>query len=239
MTEKTTVLLLNEHGLMRDMLRHFLENPDFTLSGEAGDGATALRLAMEHKPRLLLTGLSLPDMDALTLVRYLTERLPELAVIAVTHQSEESGLLPFFAAGGHGYLNRFINESDLTDAISTVLKGEIYASHSGTQLIMSTYRIQAMLAQSGKENNSRMGTGTQGGVQVTMLSEREKQVLHLYVHGYSNKETAMLLCLSESTVITYKKRIKEKLGLNKRAELLQYAMTHNLFHACDVPILGV
>ncbi|KTE92421.1 hypothetical protein AT727_19745 [Desulfitobacterium hafniense] len=229
MKKGTKVMLVNEHKILGDLLRASLAHyPELLVVAEYGNGREALVGARTLEPELVLTGMDLPGMEGVTLTRNLVEAWPDIKIIAVTHYSEKEGLFPFLAAGGKGYLSRYLSDEDLITTVKIVLNGDIFLSEEGFQLVAKEFRRLSMRAAN-SENALFFVREPLSGINLSLLSDREKQVLQLYVHGYSSKEMCQILFLSVNTVETYKKRIKEKLQLFNKTELMQYAIKQGLF----------
>ncbi len=220
MIKKTKIILVNEHKILGDLLRASLvTDPKLSVVGEYGRAQEALDKAISLQPDLVITGMDLPDINGVAFTQKIMEVLPGVKIIAVTHFPEKDTLPAFLAAGGRGYLNKYISDKDLLSTVQTVLSGEIALSQEGFQLIAQNYRRLAM------DRNSEY-MDSEPKIHINLLSDREKQVLQLYAHGYSSKEMCRILFLSTNTVETYKKRIKEKLQLFNKTDLLQYAIKH-------------
>jgi len=231
MNTKINVMLVNEHKILGDLIRSSLTYfTNFNIESEYADGQEALDHALLTKPELMLTGIDLPGLDGIALAKKLMERLPETKILAVTHYPEVDRMIPFLAAGGRGYLCKFISDKDLISTVETVLNGDIALSKEGFQLAAKQYRRIAMDGA----NTGKIAQPERLSESIHALSAREKQVLQLYAHGYSNKEICQLLFLSTNTVETHKKRVRQKLQIKSKAELMQYAKKHGLLEDWEV-----
>ncbi|MGS0765389.1 response regulator [Syntrophomonas curvata] len=228
MIKKKRVILVNEHKILGDLLRASLvTDSELAVAGEYGSGKEALNGAVSLQPDLIITGIDLPDIDGVVFTKKIMEVLPDTKIIAVTHYPEKDCLLAFLAAGGRGYLNKYISDQDLLSTVKIVLNGDIALSQEGFQMAAKEYRRIAMVNVN-SEQDGNVGQRLLPEIRTGLLSDREKQVLQLYAHGYSSKEMCKILFLSTNTVETYKKRIKEKLRLSSKADILQYAIRHGL-----------
>ena len=232
------VLLISEHQLLQNMLHIALERkPGVQMVGEYLEGKAAWRRLLEleeqDRPDLVIQGMKLPDMDGVALTAQLRQLMPQVRILAVTGQAESLQLIPFLLAGGHGYLSQYSSDDEFYQAIEDVMSGRIYLNAVGDHLLEETcHRLQALrelvihreVVQ--EEVEPFIFTNRQ-------LSERERQVLHLYVNGYSSGEIGGILYMSVNTVETHKKRIKEKLKMTRKADLTVYAKQNGLFEDWD------
>jgi len=226
--KKIKAMLVTEHKILGDLIRTSLTGyPELSIEAEYEDGKEAYNGALRLQPELVLTGIDLPSMDGILLTKKLLEFSPETKTFAVTHYPEKDKLLPFLEAGGRGYLSKYTSDKDLLTTVESVLKGDISLSKEGFQLVAEEYRRLKMASMS-VGNPETIVPDSLPENWINSLSSREKQVLQLYAHGYSNKEICQILFLSTNTVETYKKRVKQKLQLTNKAELMQYAKRHGL-----------
>ncbi len=231
------ILLISEQQLLHNMLRIALERRnDVEIVGEYLEGKAALKALAEmeedRRPDLVIQGLQLPDMAGLQMTLQLRQMMPEVRILAVTSLSENGYLVPFLLLGGHGYLNQYSSDEEFYQTMDEVMKGKICLSESGTAVLEETCaRLLSM-----KEIVLRREIVKEEQTSPKYpcpLSEREKQVLHLYVNGYKSSEIGNILYMSVNTVETHKKRIKEKLDLTRKADLMAYAKQNGLFEDWD------
>ena len=232
------IVLISEQQLLQNMLHIALERrSDVEIVGEYLEGKAALKalaeMAEKDRPDLVIHGLKLADMDGIALTEQLRSQFPPVRVLAVTGQSESRSLIPFLLVGGHGYLSQYSSDEDFYQAIDDVMSGRIYLNQAGLLMLEETCSHLSSLRDTvvyrevfpeGSQPRTLMGCH---------LSERERQVLHLYVNGYKSTEIGGILYMSVNTVETHKKRIKDKLNLTRKADLLTYAMEHGLFEDWD------
>jgi len=236
------IVLISEQLLLQNMLRIALgRRNDVEIVGEYLEGKAALKalseMEPEQRPQLVIQGLQLSDMDGVALTEQLRMMVPKARILAVTGQPQLQQLIPFLLSGGHGYLNKYSSDEEFHQAIEDVMGGRIYLNEMGTAALEDTCQRLSVLRDRvinrdvlsetlPEESNFYHFSGHR-------LSERERQVLHLYVNGYKSSEIGGILFMSVNTVETHKKRIKEKLGLTRKADLLTYAMAHDLFEDWD------
>jgi DNA-binding NarL/FixJ family response regulator len=205
MSNKISVLLVDDHSLVRRGFRRILEDaPDITVVGEASDGAEAVRLAAQLHPRLIVMDCALPGMSGLDATRRILQKFPETAILMLSMHSEDTWVHQALDAGARGYILKSAVDMELVTAIRRVIEGEIVLD---PQISRAT---------------TLKGEGKSG------LTVRELEVLKLIVAGKSNKEIATDLDLSANTVAVHRANIMDALGIHKTAELVVYAIRSGL-----------
>lgn len=219
MTDKVTILLADDHAVLRSGLRLLIDSqPDLQVVGEADSGLTALARARELRPNLILLDLSMAGLDGLTILPTLRQELPETRVIVLTMYDDSNYLQEALRGGASGYVLKKAVDSELLMAIRAVMRGETYI-HSP----MTTKLLHEIMGDS-------TPTTPQNDNPWAVLSEREFGVLRLVALGYTNAEIASELYLSVKTVETYRTRGMEKLGLQTRAQLVKLALEHGILN---------
>ena len=204
-----TVVLADDHELVRDGIRMVLEQqPDIEVIAQADDAETAARYVLGHKPTILVLDLSMPGRPSLELMPDILESSPKTSVIVVTMQNEPAFARKALQAGAKGFVVKQSAASELVDAVRSVLDGQTYINPN----------LGARLAA---EPDSPDGPPDD-------LTPREVEVLGLLALGYMNPEIADQLVLSVRTVETHRANIQRKTGRSTRAELIAYAIDHNL-----------
>ena len=205
MSNKISVLLVDDHSLVRRGFRRILEDArDITVVGEASDGAEAVKLAEQLRPQLIVMDCALPGMSGLDATRRILHELPNTAVLMLSMHSEDTWVQQALDAGARGYILKSAVDMELVTAIRRVVAGEIVLD---PQLSRTT---------------TLKGEGRSG------LTVRELEVLKLIVAGKSNKEIATDLDLSANTVAVHRANIMDALGIHKTAELVVYAIRSGL-----------
>ena len=216
MKQKLTVLLADDHKLLRSGLKLLLQrNPDLLVVGEAADGEETLRLFGQLEPDILLLDLSMPNMDGMECLREIKSRRPDAKVIVLTMHEDENYIRQAMQAGASAYVQKSAADTDLFKAIEAVQAGELYLSQQDSKLLLH------VLLSRGQETVDKQAP-------YVLLSPREREVLRLIAHGYSLAEVAERLSLSIKTVDTYKVRLMEKLAATKKSELVSYALKYGL-----------
>ena len=204
MEKKITVLLVDDHSLVRRGFRRMLEDePDMKVVGEAGDGEEAVRLAKELRPQVVVMDCALPGMNGLQATREILEDSLHTAVLMLSMHTESTWVRQAIDAGAKGYMLKNALELELGAAIRKVAAGETF--------------FDPQVEQSTPLKGERAA-----------LTQRELEVLQMIVDGKSNKEIAVVLDLSANTVAVHRANIMNTLGIHKTAELVVYAIRAGL-----------
>jgi len=205
MSHKISVLLVDDHSLVRRGFRRILEDaPDIDVVGEASDGAEAVKLALQLRPRLIVMDCALPGMSGLDATRRILNKLPETAILMLSMHSEETWVHQALDAGARGYILKSAVDMELVTAIRKVAEGEIVLDP----------QISRAATLKGERNSG--------------LTVRELEVLKMIVAGKSNKQIAVDLDLSANTVAVHRANIMDALGIHKTADLVVYAIRTGL-----------
>ena len=205
MNSKITVVLVDDHSLVRRGFRRLLEDdPAIDVVGEAQNGDEAIRLAAELIPRVIVMDCAMPGMSGLVATRTILERSPEIAILMLSMHAEETLVRQALAAGARGYVLKNALDLDLAAAVTRVAAGETVLD-PGVSLL-----------------------DTLKGERTQSLTPRELEVLQLICDGLSNREIAKTLDVSANTVAVHRANIMNALGIHKTAELVVYAIHHGL-----------
>ncbi len=206
MANKISVLLVDDHSLVRRGFRRILEDePGITVVGEAGDGAEAVKLADELHPKVIVMDCAMPGMNGLDATRQILARHPQALVLMLSMHPEETLVRQALDAGARGYVLKNAVDLELGAAIRRVVAGE-------TVLDSQLKRPETVLR----------------GKRSAALTPRELEVLQMIVEGKSNKEIATVLDLSANTVAVHRANMMDALGMHKTAELVVYAIRNGL-----------
>jgi NarL family two-component system response regulator LiaR len=215
MPEPITVLLVDDHALVRKGVRGFLETqPDMLVVAEAGTGQDAVRLASEYAPDVVLMDLLMPGMDGVETTRQLLARSPRTRVIVLTSYHEDEHIFPAIRAGALSYLLKDVEPAELATAVRKAAAGEAILHP----------RIAARVVE--------IVHGGRAGMlnPFHALSERELEVLRLVAAGMSNGDIASSLSISQKTVKSHVGNILSKLHLADRTQAAIYAWREGIVH---------
>jgi DNA-binding NarL/FixJ family response regulator len=221
--EKIRVLIVDDHAVVRQGLRTFLELQNdpaalpIEVVGEAANGAQAVALAGRTRPDVVLLDLVMPELDGIAALPQIIARSPRSRVIILTSFGEEDKVFPAIRAGAHGYLLKDIPPNDLVQAVR--------AAHAGKAQLHPDIARKLMSAVANQEEAPPRGSPPAGGDE---LSEREREVLRLVARGLNNHEIAARLVISEKTVKTHVSSILGKLGLADRTQAAIWALKHGV-----------
>ena len=206
------VLIVDDHAVVREGLRTFLELQDgIEVVGEASDGSEALEQAKQLEPDVVLMDLVMPGLDGVGAMRPLRERSPQIRVIVLTSFLDDDRLLPAIQAGAAGYLLKDVEPTVLAQAVRTASAGQA----------MLNPVVAARLVEAIAENRAT-------GVQPERLTRREQEVLEQIARGRSNKRIALELGISEKTVKGHVGHLLAKLGVADRTQAALLAVREGL-----------
>ena len=205
MDDKITVLLADDHPLVRRGFRRMLEDdPTIAVVGEAGDGDEAIRMAAALRPRVIVMDCAMPGTSGIVATRTILEEAPDAAILMLSMHAEDTLVRQALEAGARGYILKSALDLDLASAVHRVAAGERVLDP----------KVDRPAGLRGERSHG--------------LTARELQVLQLICDGHSNKEIAGKLDLSVNTVAVHRANIMNTLGIHKAAELVVYAIQHGL-----------
>ncbi len=205
MKDKISVLLVDDHALVRRGFRRLLEDErDISVVGEAGSGAEAIARFRDLSPNVVVMDCALPEGNGLQATRQILAVDPRTKVLMLSMHAEDTWVSQALDAGARGYILKSAIDLDLVSAVRRVAGGEIVLDP----------QIQPSAALRGEKASG--------------LTQRELEILHRIVTGKSNKEIAAELHLSANTVAVHRANIMERLGIHKTAELVVYAIRNGL-----------
>jgi DNA-binding NarL/FixJ family response regulator len=213
---KIRILLADDHTILRQGLKRILElDPTFEVVGEAGDGREAVKKAEALTPDVVVMDISMPILNGIEATRQIAKALPKTKILILTVHESDQIALEILHAGATGYLLKDTAADELTAAIKAVYRGDSYLSPSIAKKVISQFLDIAK----GK---------VQPEDKFSLLTSREREILQLIAEGYSNKEIADMLYISEKTVKTHRENIMRKLDLHNVAELVKYALQRGI-----------
>lgn len=208
------VVLADDHWVVREGLRMYLgRDPDFQIIGEAEDGAQAVRLAVEHRPDVVLMDLLMPVMDGVAAIEAIRRETPGVEIVALTSVLDDELVVAAVRAGAIGYLLKDADGLELKTAIRAAAAGRVHLSpRAATRLLREVRTVE-----------------TPGA-----LTQRETDVLRLISLGLANKEIAQRLSIGEGTVKTHVSSVLNKLGLQSRTQAALHAVRIGLVSPDEV-----
>src|SRR5216110_2292355 len=205
MRDRVSVLLVDDHALVRRGFRRILEDErDITVVGEASDGAEAIRLAQELRPQVIVMDCAMPGVNGLQATRQILEKQPQTLVLMLSMHPEDTLVRQALAAGARGYVLKNAVDLELGTAIRRIMAGETVLDS----------QLERPAALKGERSSG--------------LTQRELEILQMIVAGKSAKEIASALDLSVNTVSVHRANIMDALGIHKTAELVTYAIRNGL-----------
>lgn len=203
------VMLVDDHTIFRQGTANALRlMGGVEVVGEADNGQTAVEMAADLRPDVVLMDLSLPRMNGLEATRRISELLPQTRVIVLTFMDDETNLLAALRAGARGYLLKSVAPEELWAHVRSSAPGEIPISGSLTMRLVGTLAQRQLLTDS---------------PETLSLTQRERELVKLVAEGMSNPDIARILYMSVSTVKLHLRNILQKLRLRSRAELIAVA----------------
>ncbi len=213
MTDKISLLIADDHVLVRQGIRVFLElQPDFTVLGEADSGETAVRMAAELAPDVILMDLLMPGIGGVEATRQVKQVSPHSQIIVLTSYHEDEHIFPALRAGALSYVLKDIDPDDLADTVRKAARGESVLHPRVASRVVQELR----------------GTKRDAPNLFTELSDRELDVLRLIADGLSNAEIARKLIISEKTVKGHVSNILGKLHMMDRTQAAVMAWQQGL-----------
>ncbi|MCH8330102.1 MAG: response regulator transcription factor [Bacteroidetes bacterium] len=213
------LLIVDDHKMIRDSIRFYLENDDkYEVIGEASNGNEALDMIKNHKIDLVIMDINMDEKDGITCTQELMEINPDAKVLALTMLNESLHIKQMMNAGASGYLLKHSGEEEIKKAIDAIANGGTYFSNEVTATIMDNIaKRQARVPKKSKWTAE------------ALLTSREKEVLHLIVKEYTNQEIADELYISPRTVDAHKRNLIEKTEVKNVAGLVMYAINRQIF----------
>lgn len=210
-----TVLLVDDHAVVRDGLRGVLNEAGVEVVGEAGDGIEAVRQVEITHPRVVLMDITMPALNGLEAARQIKVGTPGTAVVFLTMHESEQYFLEALRCGAEGYVPKSAPACDVLDAVRSAADGHVYIHPS-----VARFLLQSFLRGVPREKN--------GHDSYESLTSREREVLSLIATGLSNGDIAEKLFLSPNTVHRHRTSLMQKLGLHDRLELLRFCIKRGL-----------
>jgi two-component system response regulator NreC len=213
MLDPIRVLIADDHTIVRSGVRLLLDaEDDIQVIGEARDGNEAMALIETTHPNVVLMDIAMAGMGGMEATRQIKARWPEIKVLVLTMHRSDEYFFEMLKAGAAGYVLKGAHPDELIQAVRVVGRGEVYLYPT-----MAGHLVHEYLAKVNAPSEEAL-----------CISPREKEILSLLAEGYSTVEIAEKLVISPSTVHTHRSNLMDKLGLNSRHDLVQYAREHGL-----------
>jgi len=208
------ILLADDHKIVLDGLKSLLDNmSNLMVVGQAADGLTAVRLADDLAPDLVIMDISMPGLNGIEATRRILEKNPRIRVIILSMHADGRFITEALKSGALGYLLKESAFEELSSAIHAVMNGQAFLSAAITDTVVKDY-IRHLERQ--------------GSTAFSVLSAREREVLQMLSEGLATKQIAARLKVSVKTVETHRKQIMDKLDIRSIAELTKYAIREGI-----------
>jgi two-component system, NarL family, response regulator NreC len=215
MSFKTTIVLADDHPVVRKGLRALLESqPDLTVVGEASDGLDAVELTERLTPHVLLVDVVMPGITGLEAVRQVKQRVPQVRSIVFSMHATEAYIHEAFKNGACGYILKGADGNEMVDAVHEVAAGRRYLSPAVSERLVEAYLERAHEFAPREPYDE--------------LTAREREVLHQVAEGQTNAEIADRLSISPRTVEIHRAHVMRKLNLKTQSDLVRFAIRKGL-----------
>ena len=207
-----TILLVDDHSVVRQGIRILLERESFDIVAEAADGVEAVRLAEKHQPDIAIVDLSMPVMNGITAIGEIKKVSSRTKFVLLTMHTDEHHVLQALHAGVKACVTKTQAVEHLIVAIREVLAGGVYLSPSVSGAVVQAYLTKSDAAYD-------------------PLTDRERQVLQLVAEGNTTKEIAAIIGVTAKTAETHRVKVMDKLDIHSTAGLVRYAIRRGLVQA--------
>jgi DNA-binding NarL/FixJ family response regulator len=213
-SDKTRILLVDDHALVRQGLRLILDGePDLAVVAEAGDGAEAVELSSGGDVDLAILDIAMPRMTGLQAAREMSRRAPGVRILMLSMYDNEQYFFEALKAGASGYVLKSVADRDLVEACRAAMRGEPFLYAGAVTALIRDYL-----------QRNRQGER----IPDSILTPREEEIVKLIAEGHSSKEIAETLVISAKTVDRHRANILQKLGMRDRLDLARYAIRAGL-----------
>lgn len=205
------ILLADDHGIVRNGLRSMIEPHDeLEIVAEAENGQTAVSLALEHRPDVIVMDVSMPDVNGIEATRRILKQWPEAKIVGLSMHANKRFISDIFKAGAIGYVLKESVFDELVRAIHAVAEEGSYISPKIADVVI------------------RETLGSDNKQKTISFNEKENRIIELFADGKTTKEIAVMLDVSPKTVDACRRRVMQKLEINSLAELTKYAIREGL-----------
>jgi DNA-binding NarL/FixJ family response regulator len=211
-SDKIRVVLADDHRIVREALKGLLVEAGCDVVGEAGSGESAVAMAIQLKPHVLVLDIGMPGLGGMAAAHHIAREAPSTRVLVLSQYDDEEYVVEALGeAGAAGYLVKTDAASELIGAVRTVHAGRRYVSPSVAPIVLARMRDPAAASN---------GAGR--------LTPRERDVIRLIGEGSTTKEVAQRLGISPKTAQVHRENIKQKLDLRTTAAMIRYAIKHKI-----------
>ncbi|HSA04387.1 MAG TPA: response regulator transcription factor [Tenuifilaceae bacterium] len=216
--DKIKVLLVDDHQIVRDGIKSILtDEQDILLTGSVSNAKETLEFIGTNLPDVVIADLSMPNISGIELTEIITAKYPSVKVLILSMFNNEEYIVNAIRAGAKGYLPKQDSTTEiLLEAIRTIHKGDDFFSPSISKIVMKSFV------------NNLKGSKTNKTAEKIQLTSREKEILKLYVEGFTNTEISDKLNLSIHTVKTHKNNIMQKYNFKSTVEMIKYAIKNKI-----------
>lgn len=215
--KKPTVLIADDHEIVRAGVRNLIESGGYACCGEVADGRAAVKAASELKPDVAILDVTMPELNGIEVAKQVLKLCPDTKVLVFTVHDAEQVVVEIFRTGAHGYVLKSDAGRQLLEAVKCVLSGKHYFSSQVSEVIFESMK-SGNLPHVAKRDEDKPTT-------------RERELIQLLAEGLSNKEAADKLGISVKTVETHRAAVMRKLGLHSIGELVRYAIRNKFIEA--------
>lgn len=210
------LLIADDHEMLREGFHTMLrKHKEIEIAGEASNGIELLELAEKLKPDVIITDIKMPKMDGIEATRILSDKYPQIGIIAFTMYEEESLIVDMLEAGAQGYLLKSASKTEILEAINAILDQKSYYCRE------TTSKLAQLIAKSKFNPHKKFPQ--------QVFNKREKDIIRLICEELSNKEIATQLNLSIRTVEGYREKIQEKMQVKNTAGIVVYAIRKGIY----------
>jgi DNA-binding NarL/FixJ family response regulator len=211
------ILLADDHDLTRAGLRYLLEkHKDWSVCGEASNGRTAVQLAEELRPDIVILDMSMPELNGVEATRQILKSVPRVKVLIYTMHETERVIIDSLVAGASGIVLKSDAGENIVAAVESIMKGRRFFTSHVAETVVEAYL------------SKRAGLGTEAIHPAPALTDREREVVQLLAEGKSNKEVADRLGISTRTAEGHRAEIMKRLKVGSLAELIRYAVRNSM-----------
>ena len=214
--KKIKILFADDHGIVRDGLRSlFKSDPQFSIVGEAADGAEALSLVAKQRPDVAILDISMPNLNGIEATSLIKKNYPGTKVLILTIHEDEGYIQEMILAGADGYVVKNAEKKEIFDGVRSVANNETFFSPSVSRVLLEGLIKRTRNKEKVVPDDNK-------------LTRRETEILRLIAEGLTSKEIAEKLFLSISTVNSHRMNMMKKLDIHDTASLVRYAIKQDL-----------